>query len=132
MSNIYNNKPNPYNPEILEFLEACGYNRIKNAEFPGGAMFMTEDVCVQLWGNKVQVSRNENGFVWNTISHFVGFDGQDLPKFMMLMHVAGAVDLNAVRATWPAEMNQSAHDLLTPWRARNVNNNHKLAATEHY
>jgi hypothetical protein len=124
--NIYNNRPKAYNPEILEFLEACGYNRITNVEFPGGYQFMTEDVCVQLWGNKIQVSRN-NGFVWNTVAHFIGFDGQDLPKFMMLMHVTGAVDLNAVKAQVDGEMKVAAGDVIRPWKARQVNNNFKLA-----
>lgn len=116
---MYTNKPKMYNPEIREYLELCGFQKTSDDSLPGGMMFFDAncEVSVQMWGNKVQVSRY-NGFTWNTVGNYVGFDGQNLPHFMMLMHIMNAIDLNHVKARSDEELKEAINLMKKPARHR--------------
>jgi hypothetical protein len=125
----YRNKPIKYNPEIREFLELCGYKKTTDDSLPGGMMFFNAhgDVAIQIWGNKITVSRYENA-MWITKGHYIGFDGQNVPFFMMLMHVMGAIDLNQVKARSDEELKEALAVMKQPAAAcAFINNNHKFS-----
>lgn len=125
----YQNKPVKYNPEIREYLELCGFTKTSDDSLPGGMMFLGGEceVAVQMWGNKIMVSKY-NGFTWNTAGNYIGFDGQNLPHFMMLMHVMGAIDLNQVKARSDEELKEAIDAMKRPAKVSAfINNNHKFS-----
>lgn len=128
----YSNKPIKYNPEIQEYMQLCGFKKCSPDTLPGGMMFQDAhgEVCIQMWGNKIQVSKY-NGFTWNTVGNYIGFDGQNIVFFMMLMHVMGAIDLNQVKARSDEEFKEAIANMKRPatYNPSFINNNHKLSAS---
>lgn len=130
----YTNKPIKYNPEIHEFLQLCGFKKTSDDSLPGGMMFYDAhgDVAIQMWGNKIMVSKY-NGFTWNTVGNYIGFDGQNIVFFMMLMHVMGAVNLNYVKSRSDEELQEALEVMKRPKVASpvfiNGNHNHQFENT---
>src|SRR4051812_23796977 len=83
--------------EFIEYLTANGFKVYKGS----GILLKSNDCVVQITGNKLDVflhhdeeegERKEGLFL---LSSFTGLDQLDIVKFGMLMHVCGAVSLEA-------------------------------------
>lgn len=85
------NNPN-FSPEVIEYMMLNGYKQQPSENELGVLTFTRGDIVVQFWNDRI-----ERRIISNLMKSFKGFDGKDMFKLMMILHLLDAVDLKEVK-----------------------------------
>lgn len=85
-----------YNPEMQTYMELNGFIRIDRDIDPESMIFKKGDTAVLMFNGTMEYRQYRNPMEWRMIKRWIGFDGQDMFQFMMMLHFMDAVKISDV------------------------------------
>lgn len=88
-----------FSPEVIEYMLLNGYKLLPIETELGILTFTRGEIAVIFWNDKIErrIINADKGVVWRRLKSFKGFDGKDIFKLMLILHVLDAVDLKDVK-----------------------------------
>lgn len=103
-----------FSPEVVEYMLLNGYKLLDNNADLGLLTFTRGSVAVLFFQDKVErrIISSDKDAVYRTTKSFKGFDGKDIFKLMMILHLLDAVDLKEVKKRVDSEEGKLFRELL--------------------